>query len=187
MTIRATDECGNVAEAVVPVQIDTSKPVVSCTFGGKKIASTLTSVLARQMFDADFDYSASDSCGEPLDVTVKVFSSEREGQFSRRTTDSHNSAILHNDTLLPNRKTKMILQHHICPKPTNAQCVKDPKVQDARLYTAKVTATDASGLTSEAECSLTILPVGDLTFLDVDTSKSTQRHFLAQYSSVFQS
>ena len=185
VTINATDYCGNHATATVPVQIDSAPPTAMCSFGGSTTAFATTSVLAKQMYDVSFEYDATDACGKPIQVDVQVFSSEREGQFSGPVVYRHNMAILYNDKTLPNNKTKMLLQHHICPKPTNGQCVKDLKVQDARLYTAHVTATDAAGLVTVEECTLTILPVDPVTFNDIDTTQSTQRHLIAQYASVF--
>jgi len=183
--ITATDRCLNQVNSTVPVKIDTTPPQVSCTFYGKQRANITTSILAKQMYDVQFDYSASDTCLGPLDVKVEIFSSEREGQFSGPVLYRHKMAYFYNSSDIPNHEARLILQKNICPAPTNGQCVKDPKVPDARLYTAKITATDQSGLTASSECTLTILPV-DLTGKNVDTTKSTIRHKIAEYASIFQ-
>jgi hypothetical protein len=178
VSISAMDQCMNPSDAELPVKIDDTPPTVSCSFAGEKDATVKRALTSKQMFDRGFEYDASDNCGGPLNVTVDVFSNEREGMWYRC-----DMAIFYNDKILhqTNNNGKLYLQENICPEPTNGQCLKDPNVKEARLYTIVVTAVDEAGLSSSGECTMTIEPVDKTP----PTSTSTQRIHLNSYYSIF--
>jgi hypothetical protein len=168
----------NPSAAELPVKIDDTPPTVYCSFAGVKDATVKRALTSKQMFDRGFYYDAWDNCGGPLNVTVDVFSNEREGMWYRC-----DMAIFYNDKNLQktDNKGKLFLQENICPEPTNGQCLKDPNAKEARLYTIVVTAVDEAGLSSSSECSMKIEPVA----YSPNTYASTQRIHLNSYYSIF--
>lgn len=80
ITLNAEDRCGNEAvSAIVPVFVDLKDPVVTCTFGpNNEPLYTIPSTGAGILTDVVFNYTASDDCGFPLNVKVKVYANEIE-------------------------------------------------------------------------------------------------------------
>jgi hypothetical protein len=162
--------------AIIPVQIDGDAPSVNCSFTqGPFVRTTGPS----RIEDLGFTYAASDNCGGlPLNVTVSIYSSEIEN------FNAQELALFYQDGLA-NPQAQLYLARGICSTESNGQCIKDHKAQDARLYTAVVSATDEASNTAIAECSIAIKPNGNLQKKDANTDLSTQRFFLTSFSSVF--
>jgi hypothetical protein len=174
----ARDDCGNTASAVdVPVQVDGEKPTASCSFNGETnydITETGSGVLQ----DVAFSYDASDNCGLPLEVTVNVYCNEIE-DFSAQEL----AVFFQNGN--SDDRSELYLASAICSTTSNGQCIKDPVLTNARLYTAVVTAVDQAGLTASTECTVRVLPQGGNGDGTGEIEDSTQRFFLTSYSSEF--
>jgi hypothetical protein len=164
VVLTATDRCGNVETATVPVKIDEDEPnEVMCHFG------TDTSIKDIDIIEqaggtwrqTDFQYSASDACGEDLKVEVKVYSHE---EYAYR---AKNMAILYLDGN-EDDKVSLQLSSDVCNKNLNSesnphndfgQCIKDPKIDDrVRQYKIIVTATDPAGNSETDTCTAMVVP-----------------------------
>ena len=176
VVVTATETlCNKTTQAYVPVFVDGTRPDVSCNFGGSPI-KTITTTGPKLPRDVGFTYLASDNCGKAMNVTVDVYSSEIE-DFNAQEMALFFQNNNNNDT------AELYLAANICHTASNGQCIKDPAAQDARLYTAIVSATDVSGNYNENECRVKVIPKGNINMKDVSTGDSTQRFRLASYTS----
>lgn len=183
IAINAFDDCGNQAdEKIIDVLIDEEDPKVACWFGtpGQTFLE-LRETGQGQQENTDFTYSATDNCGFPLEVTVKVFSNEIEDFQSQEM-----ALLFQNDPSNPNKPAGLFVAKTTCTTGSNGQCIEDPTLLDNRIYKVVVSAKDAAGRVSapDAECNVVIVPQNGTLG---DTSLSTQRFFLTSYTSVFPS
>ncbi|KAL3908544.1 MAG: hypothetical protein SGILL_008442 [Bacillariaceae sp.] len=166
--------CGKSTTAIVPVFVDGTDPEPSCSFGDE----TMKITGPRIPRDVGFVYGATDNCGKPTTVNVDVYASEIE-DFNAQEM----ALFFQNGN--PDDAAELYLAAHSCSTVNNGQCIKDPVAQDARLYTAIVTASDIAGNSKEVECQIKVIPKGNLKKKELDTTDSTQRFHLTSYSSVF--
>jgi hypothetical protein len=166
--------CDKTTVADVPVFVDGTTPVVSCTFSDTEITTTGPNLPT----DVGFTYLASDNCGKAMNVTVDVYSSEIE-DFNAQEMALFFQNNNNNDI------AELYLAANICPTASNGQCIKDPAARDARLYTAIVSATDVAGNYNENKCQIKVVPQGNSPKNDVSTEDSTQRFRLTSYTSLW--
>lgn len=165
--------CGKSITATFPVFVDGEAPVPTCSFGNTEMQITGPRIPR----DIGFVYGATDNCGKPMDVKADVYASKIED------FNVQEMALLFeygNDS----DAAELYLAAHTCSTAKNGKCIKDPAAQDARHYTAIVTATDIDGNSNEEECQIRVIPIGNIKKKDIDTDNN-QRFFLTSYSSVF--
>jgi hypothetical protein len=126
--------CNKTTLAYVQVFVDGIKPDVSCNFDGN-LLETIKTTGPKLPRDVGFTYLASDNCGKAMNVTVDVYSSEIED------FNAQEMALFFQNNR-ENDMAELYLAANICATASNGQCIKDPAAQDARLYTAIVSATD---------------------------------------------
>jgi hypothetical protein len=190
VVIDAVDECGNQAVSrTVPVYIDEEDPAVTCSFddgSGPTTAIEVDETGSGVQYDVNLDYTATDNCGGPLDVTVQVYANEVENFHSQQM------ALLYQAEFL-NKKAGLYIASTTCTTSANGQCIKDPILEDNRLYTVVVSAVDSAGRSSSTECTIMVV---DSSNSNGNSGKrgrglqssedSTQRFFLTSYTSVFE-
>lgn len=93
-------------------------------------------------------HQATDNCGGELKLSIETFSNEHEDFNSQEIVKQHQCAS--------DDKTKigLYLASSACTTTNNGQCVVDEATPSTRVYTTKVKATDAAGLTNETTCSI---------------------------------
>ncbi|KAL9184293.1 hypothetical protein ACHAXT_002379 [Thalassiosira profunda] len=178
------DDCHG---TTAPTYINDREPSLYCHFADQQ-GRTATEVTWIEsggpglMQDPSFYYTATDSCGQPLPVTVDIFSSE----FENRNTFSLNQNMARfYQNGEPNDRAGVYLAMTQCDPGNSWICINDPTAENARLYTAKVSTVDSTGYATSTECKLSVIPKGTLDGLSVDTSSSTQQFHVASYTSMF--
>ncbi|EJK51835.1 hypothetical protein THAOC_28959, partial [Thalassiosira oceanica] len=134
------------------------------------------------MRDPSFYYLAVDSCGEPLQVTVDFYSNEFENRNTFALNENHVRFYQNGN---PNDRAGVYLAMAMCDPGNSWICINDPTAENARLYTAKVSAVDSTGFEASTECKLRVIPKGVLDGMAIDTSQSTQQFHVASYTSTF--
>lgn len=96
----------------------------------------------------DLAYNSTDNCGGELKLSIETFSNEYE--------DFNSQEIVKQYQYTSDDKTKigLYLASSACTTTNNGQCIVDKATPGTRVYTTKVKATDAAGLTNEATCSI---------------------------------
>ena len=99
-------------------------------------------------------YKATDNCGGKLKLLIETFSNEYE--------DFNSQEIVKQYQYTSDDKTKigLYLASSACSTTSNGQCIVDEATSGTRVYTTKVKATDAAGLTDEATCSIFVKATG---------------------------
>ncbi|EJK65829.1 hypothetical protein THAOC_13274 [Thalassiosira oceanica] len=167
--ITVQDGCGN--EATTSVQGRVATEVTWIESGGPGL-----------MKDPSFYYLAVDSCGEPLHVTVDFYSNEFENRNNFALNENHVRFYQNGN---PNDRAGVYLAMAMCDPGNSWICINDPTAENARLYTAKVSAVDSTGFEASTECKLRVIPKGVLDGMAIDTSQSTQQFHVASYTSTF--
>lgn len=176
ITIEAVDDCDRVAEPkTINVLIDEEDPVVNCSFQGQdQLILDPTGQGVQE--NVGLEYTATDNCGGPLDVTVEVYSNEIEDFQSQQM------ALLFQESAVSNKPAGLYIATTTCTTASNGQCIKDPKLPDNRVYHVIVSAIDAAGRAGSTECQI-IIKSSNGAVGEID--ESTQRFFLTSYNSVF--
>ena len=93
-------------------------------------------------------YNVTDNCGGDLKLSIETFSNEYE--------DFNSQEIVKQYQYTSDDKTKigLYLASSACTTTNNGQCIVDEATPSTRVYTTRVKATDAAGLTNEATCSI---------------------------------
>jgi hypothetical protein len=190
VVLTATDRCGNEETATVPVKIDEGVPnEVVCYFGSDSSIKHIDIIeqAGGTWRQTDFQYFASDACGEDLKVEVKVYSHE---EYAYR---AKNMAILYLDGNVDD-KVSLQLSSDVCNKNLNSesnphndfgQCIKDPNIDDrVRQYRIIVTATDLAGNSLTDECTAMVMPRA-LKNKVITIPNDLQQFLLTEHSSTF--
>lgn len=93
-------------------------------------------------------YNATDNCGGELKLSIETFSNEYEDFNSQEIVKQYQYTS--DDKI----KIGLYLASSACTSTNNGQCIVDEATPSTRVYTTKVKATDAAGLTNEATCSI---------------------------------
>jgi hypothetical protein len=153
-TISASDRCGNSVSETIDLFIDTEDPVADC--GLLDALSTddflITNQRAPKMVDVGLVYTASDSCGQPLQVDVQLFSDEI-------VVDKLETSLLyeHEDSA-GNLNYGLLIRSDTGTTCNSVQsnCVADQN-PDGRVYTVKIIATDSAGrVSAPAVCKVLV-------------------------------
>jgi hypothetical protein len=151
--VSAHDGCGRASNKTLPVKIDNGfPPVVKCKVGTGGTDLSVNQTGPGVLQDVNFTYSATDGGTNPCGISsvqVDVFANELE---------NFNAQVMAQFATLTTGGDRLWLASSICATSTNGQCIKDPVLNNVRLYTIVVTATDMSGQASSAECKVKVLP-----------------------------
>ncbi|EJK54938.1 hypothetical protein THAOC_25387, partial [Thalassiosira oceanica] len=131
------------------------------------------------MKDPSFYYLAVDSCGEPLQVTVDFYSNEFENRNTFALNENHVRFYQNGN---PNDSAGVYFAMAMCDPGNSWICINDPTAENARLYTAKVSAVDSTGFEVSTECKLRVIPKGVLDGMAIDTNKSAATMNLSSLS-----
>ena len=168
--VATEDNCNKSTVGTVSTYVDSTPPSISCSFAKSKIRRS------GRLTDAEFSYSVEDGSGEPLSVTVDVFSNE----YNLRDDIAF---FFKNDNT--NDRAELFVDAEVCKSSGQpALCIQEDAVQYARVYTAVVSAVDSAGNKAETECKVQIECQGS-PCKKADASKSVQRFPVASYTSVF--
>eukprot|EP00957_Ditylum_brightwellii_P211067 15365719-Ditylum_brightwellii.AAC.1 len=136
----------------VKVKIDGTPPVPMCEFGiGHHIRER-----KGRFVNPLLSYSITDNCGAlwgDLDIVVETFSNEHEELMQEQVHHFFNTNS--NDKM----KVGLYIAAEPCPSkdpPPARKCIADASTPDIRVYTTKVTATDAAGLVGTTTCSVNV-------------------------------
>lgn len=140
-TVTAQDVCGGVTSDSYNVRVDTQPPAVSCT-----VQKQILWPANEQLVDVGLSYSATDNCGPAPAVEFLITSDEPTAYAFRINGDKDPTpdAVIERDAAGNVQRVLLRAQR------------KDNGSYDGRVYRIRIVATDRCGLSSQADCFVTV-------------------------------
>ncbi|HEX5042347.1 MAG TPA: hypothetical protein VFV75_05550 [Candidatus Polarisedimenticolaceae bacterium] len=138
----ATDQCGRSSSDAMTVRVDKAPPVVSCA-----VATSVLYPANNALVDVGFTYQATDNCepnGPKLDVEVKSDEPTLYAYTLAAGADPAPDAIVQRSASGAITRIQLRAQR------------SQTSPADGRVYRIRLTATDSCGLSSFADCYVTV-------------------------------
>lgn len=159
------DSCGTLettSSPVVKVTVDSTPPVVSCSFGSNTLEDTGPGIYV----NPNLGYSVTDNCDDDeghIRVVLETFSNEMDVIHSRMATHTRTFSGVQVDDRGNVREffdVNVYVSAGICSTDSSGNCVTDPSAEGRRFYVTHLTATDPAGLSSHTQCFTEVVPSG---------------------------